>query len=106
MVDVAVVEDEDSSRARIGISEGNDKLLKELKEMLHVYWTWDDVVGDNAINGQDWKEGKSLPTDKKPTSSQRVVIVSSLINEHKHVWVGDKVCNMIHICGLEHVIPF
>ena len=37
MVDVAVVEDEDSSRARIWISEGNDKLLKELKEMLHVY---------------------------------------------------------------------
>ena len=119
MVDVAVVEDEDASRARIGVSEGNDELLKELKETLHIYRTWDDVVGDNTINGQDWKEGKSLPTDKKPmldapalckgpafASSRCVAIASSLINKHKHVQVGDKVGNMIHICGSEHVIPF
>ena len=98
MVGVAVVKDEDALRARIGISEGNDKLLKESKETLCVYRTWDNVVGGNAINGQDWKEGKSLPTDKKPmldapalckgpafASSQRVAIASSLINEHKHV---------------------
>jgi hypothetical protein len=31
MMDITVVENEYASRPRVGVSEGNDKLLKELK---------------------------------------------------------------------------
>ena len=37
VVDIAVVEDEDASRAGVGVSEGNDKFLKELKETICSY---------------------------------------------------------------------
>ena len=37
VVDIAVVEDEDASRAGVGVSEGNDKFLKKLKETICGY---------------------------------------------------------------------
>lgn len=27
----------------------------------------DDIMSDDAINGEDWEDGKPLATDKEPT---------------------------------------
>ena len=76
-------------------------------------------MGDNAIDGEDGENGKMLPTDKKPmldtpasckgpafASSRCAAIASGLINEHKHVRVGDSVSNAVHVSRVEYVIPF
>lgn len=76
-------------------------------------------MGDNSIDCEDWEDGEALASDKKTTlntapsskvpplaSSRGVAIVSGLIDEHKHVWVGHNVCNAVHICSLECLITF
>ena len=39
-------------------------------------------------------------------SSQCVAIVSSLIDKHKRVQVDGNVCNVVHKCSSEYVVPF
>ena len=76
-------------------------------------------MGDKAVNSEDWEDIKPLPMDKKPmldapvsckgpasASSQCVVIVSSLIYKHQHVWVGGHICNVVHESSSEDIIPF
>jgi len=76
-------------------------------------------MSDNAIGGENGENGKSLPMDKKPVlntvfpckgpafaSSRCATIASSLINEHEHIRVGDKVCNAVHICSSECIVAF
>ncbi len=65
MVDIAIVKYEHTSRTRVRVSEGDDKFPEELDEMLQSDRARDDIMGDNAINGEDWEDGILLSPDKK-----------------------------------------
>lgn len=119
MVDIAVVEYEHASRARVWVGEGNDKFLEELKEAICSDRARDNVVGDNDVDSEDGEDGKKLPLNKKPVldaasshgspafaSSRCAAIASSLVDKHEHVRVGDDVCNLVHIGSSEDFIPF
>jgi hypothetical protein len=117
MVDTTVVEYEYTARARVRIGEGNDKVSEELKESLGCDGARDDVVGQDAVDGEDRKDGISLTPDKVPVlnttpshrspsfgSSRCAVITSGLVDEHQHVRMGDNVCNAVHIRSPENFV--
>jgi hypothetical protein len=72
-----------------------------------------------SMVSKHWEDGKVLPMDKKPVlitppscrcptlgMTQCVLIACSLINKHEHVWIGDNVCNPVHICSSKYVVMF
>lgn len=76
-------------------------------------------MGDDAINGEDGKDGILLTPDKIPVldttpshgspsfwSSRCAAITSGLVDEHEDVRMGDDVCNAVHVCSPEYFITF
>jgi hypothetical protein len=117
MVDTTVVEYEYTARARVRIGEGNDKVSEELKESLGCDRARDDVVGQDAVDGEDRKDGIALTPDKVTVlnttpshggpsfgSSRCAAITSGLVDEHQHVRMGDNVCDAVHICSPENFV--
>jgi hypothetical protein len=119
VVNVTIVEDKYTSRARVGVGEWNDQLTEELNKSLWGDRPRDNVVRDDAINGENGEDGKPLSMNKKPVldalpshscpafcSPWGFAIPSSLINKHKHIEVLDCVSNGVHICGTKDFISF
>jgi hypothetical protein len=119
VVDPAVVEDEYTSGPRVRVSEGDDKFPEELNETLRGDGARDDIMGDHAINSEDWENGVPLSTDKisvlnttlsreRPAflSSRGVTIASRFVNKHQHVRVSDNVSDPVHVSSSEYFIPF
>jgi hypothetical protein len=66
VVDVAVVEYKHAAGAGIMVGEGDDKFPQELNEALRSNRSRDNVMGDDAVDGENGKDGIALSTDKIP----------------------------------------
>ena len=82
MMDVAIVQNKNTSRARVWIGERNDEFSKKPDKALRCDRPRNYVVCNDTVKCNNWKNGISLPSNKKPAlkavhSSQRPAFAST-----------------------------
>jgi hypothetical protein len=84
-------------------------LTKELHELLCLHRTLHHLVGDHAVEGEDWQDTitsapyqwsadvNALPGGSVAVpSNEGPLVLRALVDEHELVWVGDESPNAIH----------
>ena len=87
------------------------QLVKKLYKMPGVNRSWNDVIHDDPIQCEDWKDGEVLsmnevlPLHTSPFNqgppfglSQGSPIVHSFVYENQHITIRHFICNPIHKC--------